>query len=571
MNIVKRSGILKRGTQRQSAEVIVSRGFTDRLIYDTYKTEKVERDYLDFFIRRTVTLTPCWEAKTMKEFCAQAAPPAPTERLQLRLDDREYKTNSSRPYPDPLSVDQLHQYLSEARFKAVGLPDAHRRLVSVRNLDAKSMSTLAETALFHQGDMLKDAFCQHLHFETSIRVHESLNGFVTPGLEFHLPYLTLRESNGTHGNIRKEWADITFLNRAAAADLNIGRDIIHEAHISIVICIWDYKTWTGYKLSKPCPFDAEDPVEDEDEDDEEGEEGLPREDIFAPDSGDHNMNDDPIWDPRIYFLHIMAIWVNFILKEYIHLIRTLEERVKISEEDDHSDVQKFYTYTIKTSRLLRRVRDHTREVIEAWKAFSARDGDIRYFRTLKKHNAKVAISAINESFRRLSVLDQKLASLITTCKESSEALGLQLNVHSNVLSKQTHRETLVATKLNRKTTIIAKESQKAAVKTHNISQISFEVLLFTTPFILALQYFGAEREIFSFDRNTKNFICCVIVLMLILRLFIWALEPFSTMKLYIVSKTSRLFGRSGTAGGDHDDDDLDIDGNETYVCQALDV
>jgi hypothetical protein len=341
MNNIKQGITFKRGKQRRSAEIVVTRGFTDKSIYEAYKSTGVERDYLDFFVRRTVTLTPCWEANTVKQFCKHASSATTSEKLQIRLDDREYQTNSSRSYPDPMPVDQLQRYLSESRFEATGLPNAHRRLISVRNLDAKSLSTLAETAFFHQGEMLKDAFCQHLHFETSIRVHESLNGFVTPGLEFHLPYLTLRESNGKHSNMRKEWADITFLDRTDTA--RTDRHIIHEAHISIVICIWDYTIWTGYKLSKPCPFDAEDLTADldtgevekdegdqEEEEDDEEEEDLPREDIFAPDSGDHDMNDDPIWDPRMYFLHIMAIWVSFILKEYTHLIRTLEERVVVS-------------------------------------------------------------------------------------------------------------------------------------------------------------------------------------------------------------------------------------------------
>jgi hypothetical protein len=44
-----------------------------------------------------------------------------------------------------------------------------------------------------------------------------------------------------------------------------------------------------------------------------------------------------------------------------------------------------------------------------------------------------------------------------------------------MLSRETYTEALEATKLNRKTTGIAKRSQKAAVETQYISQINVEV------------------------------------------------------------------------------------------------
>lgn len=45
------------------------------------------------------------------------------------------------------------------------------------------------------------------------------------------------------------------------------------------------------------------------------------------------------------------------------------------------------------------------------------------------------------------------------------------------------------------------------------------MFLITTPFILALQYFGAEKDIFSFDRNPRTFsytICALFCVLLIL-------------------------------------------------------
>jgi hypothetical protein len=62
-----------------------------------------------------------------------------------------------------------------------------------------------------------------------------------------------------------------------------------------------------------------------------------------------------------------------------------------------------------------------------------------------------------------------------------------------------------------------------------------QIILFTTPFILALQYFGSERDIFSFDRNMKNFVFCVLVLMAALRLFVIALNAPSQLKNMLFS------------------------------------
>jgi hypothetical protein len=45
-----------------------------------------------------------------------------------------------------------------------------------------------------------------------------------------------------------------------------------------------------------------------------------------------------------------------------------------------------------------------------------------------------------------------------------------------------------------------------------------------TPFILALQYFGAERDIFSFDRNPKTFSFTICILFCALPILTYALS-----------------------------------------------
>jgi hypothetical protein len=244
MNAIQRDIILSRGKIRYARKLKVIRPFTDRSVYEEWKSTGVERPFLDFFLRPTVTLTPSWEADSVKEFLSRGVDVTSQKRLSIRLDDREHETNSSRPYAETLSEDELEQHLSRPRFTASSLPDAHRRLISVRNLNVGAITTLAKTALFHQVGALNDALWKHTTSETSFKVHEPLDGFVTPRLEFHMPYLALRKESEVRLDGSEDWKDITFLDRASANQNTPERLLIYVAHVSIVLCIWDHKTWT---------------------------------------------------------------------------------------------------------------------------------------------------------------------------------------------------------------------------------------------------------------------------------------------------------------------------------------
>lgn len=367
---------------------------------------------------------------------------------RIRLDDQIDGNEEHRQYKDSLLGDELHDYLRRHRFQAGNLPVAHRRLISVCNLDATTINTLAETALWNQRDCLRDAFWKHISFETSIRVGQAIGGFSTPHIEMHLPYLALRtilrSADATVENEdlpEEKWEDATFLHQSDTT----SRDLIYRAHISIVIWIWDPYRWTGYMLSNPCPINTDAaPIDDEDdhgtesEDDEEEDCEPPREDIFVPESVEDFMSDQPIWDPRKYFLQIAAVWAGFLLKEYTHLIRTLEERVNANvsltsifivqclEVANYCRVKEsiecdIYRIT-KTMQLLRKVHTYTSTAIKAWKEFSAYGGNLRYLVHSQDHKTEVAISKIKASFLNLAILEQKLVALDKTCEESAKTV-----------------------------------------------------------------------------------------------------------------------------------------------------
>jgi hypothetical protein len=97
-------------------------------------------------------------------------------------------------------------------------------------------------------------------------------------------------------------------------------------------------------------------------------------------------------------------------------------------------------------------------------------------------------------------------------------------------------------KLNEESTEAARANQAAAAKTSLSTRVNVEVklsskprldgallmksklLLLTTPFGMVLQYFGSEKDIFSFTRNAKTFVFATLILMAVLRLLTVVLE-----------------------------------------------
>ena len=284
---------------------------------------------MDYFLQPSENRAWRWAATIVKRYMEQSQ-----MNSKIQLDDREVRGEDSLQYTATLSASELHSYLRDNTFQ-VEHSNTHRRLISICNLDTNTIRTLAETALWHQQDCLRDAFWKHISFETSIKMVEAFGGFKTPHIEFHLPYLALRTVSSASATDRSndasmmEWEDVTFLNHEKPID----RDLIYQAQISIVVCVWDQFRWTGYRFFNPPPNNPDDSSGDESdnakEDESDGEDDfIPRVDIFAPDDIEDVMSDDPIWDPRTYFLRIAAVWISCLLNEYTNVIRTLEERIK---------------------------------------------------------------------------------------------------------------------------------------------------------------------------------------------------------------------------------------------------
>lgn len=88
----------------------------------------------------------------------------------------------------------------------------------------------------------------------------------------------------------------------------------------------------------------------------------------------------------------------------------------------------------------------------------------------------------------------------------------------------------VAIELSKRTTDIAAVTFRAAEDTSRITHMSVYLVLATTPFIIALQYFTSEQPLFPFERNVRSFFVSILVLIPLLFVCALILYVFDTYK-----------------------------------------
>ncbi|KAF2831927.1 hypothetical protein CC86DRAFT_280201, partial [Ophiobolus disseminans] len=416
------------------------------------------------------------------------------------------------------------------------------------------ISTMAETVSDYQVDALRDAVVKHISFATSLRVHMP-SGYPTFWLEFHLPYLELREVDGesmtcmsrTNHETGTVLSDVSFLNIMSTQG-SLSRYCLQRAHISVMICGSDNVQWVGYAFANNTVDEdgtenEEDEIEgsvdtDFAEDEDEGEV-----DLFASDDSDEVLDANiPIYDPREYWLRVVKLRLRLIVSKWEYLVYKVEKSVENQERrhglilsrgpqsHDPGHMEKLLHWNMQTVHLLNELHGYLRPALRAWSRFSSPSGDKGFFSDITDSKATRTMHLIKESFEILSDLEHRLVLLDRSSKLSARTLNLEsnrLNTESYDLNRQAHvvhLSTSVISRdiqhLNRRSTEAACENQKAAQETSQTTRVSVEILLFTTPFAIALQYFGAERAIFSFNRNPRSFFICIVILLIALRFFV---------------------------------------------------
>ena len=87
------------------------------------------------------------------------------------------------------------------------------------------------------------------------------------------------------------------------------------------MCGWSNNQWVGYAFANTGL--PETPFEEQGEDE-------PKRDLFAAERDDDYIKDAdaPTWDARRYWLQVVAIRCELVLREWTFLVHTIEERIK---------------------------------------------------------------------------------------------------------------------------------------------------------------------------------------------------------------------------------------------------
>lgn len=312
----------------------------DRSLYSSRKDSEAvqdnidanrDEDILDTLLGELHSSIPSWEAKVVRTFISElyaSASASTSSKFETWawMDDREYGSGRSRPYPTGLNAQELCTVLRKERYNSPGLPNADRRLVYISKLTPAFILVLAETAWAHQVEAIRDMICKHISLETSFRVHIPRQGFATFRLEFHLAHLILRKPaacKNLDNNAGVHRSPVVDLNFLGVGDSTVENSLayVYQAHISVVVCGWSSNQWTGYAIANTgLP----------EEEFEAQEEYGPKRDPFVADRSDDYVKDAdaPEWDARRYWLQTVAIRCELILKEWIFLVRSVEEGIE---------------------------------------------------------------------------------------------------------------------------------------------------------------------------------------------------------------------------------------------------
>ncbi|KAF1845931.1 uncharacterized protein K460DRAFT_430894 [Cucurbitaria berberidis CBS 394.84] len=537
-----------KGREWNSVFSNINRRKYDRIFQACLQEDNVERNLLDAFFQITESALPSREVEEAKKFVRNASK-GEAARILTRawVESRRKSTDVNRRLPEWLDPDQLSSFLKERSDKPIHESDAIRRLIYIPELTLDYILTLAKTASWNEVLALRAVLRRHIARQASIQVHIPLTGFLTFHLELSLPHLILRECGSSpnvegnkKGRVQQLTTNLSFLNMESNTGEKPARFSIRKAHDTILLFGCDNLEWTGYRFSDHRP--------EEDDDEEE----MPDKDIFASCGSDEVLDAyNTIWDPRVYFLHVVAIRIGAVLHEFKYLVQKLEtgfngwmtERIYTNlphGQDQGASNKRLHEDTLQIKQVLHELRVHWSAAVHAWKKFSDINGDILHFADVKDGNARHALKRIKKFFADLLFLEQDLNSLDRLYEDSTKALSHQ----TYDLSHQTHDISLQINKLSKRTTAIALVSQKAAEETSRTTRVNVQIILTTTPFAIALQYFCSEQNLFAINRTPKTFLICLFVLSLTLPLITFVVEQLNQFGKLLYQKLIQSAGRN---------------------------
>ncbi|KAF3034718.1 hypothetical protein E8E12_007033 [Didymella heteroderae] len=283
-----------------------------------------------------------------------------------------------------------------------------------------------------------------------------------------------------------------------------------------------------YLLEFHMPFLTLQPDDDDVQEDYNGTDGN------GPEEGIVINASEPIWDARAYWLRVVDLRMRIIHKEWKYLVMNMELQVKAwmrawesrnpllwqtetLGNKQREQAEELLKQTLQTMILLRLMSKPLTLTVQAFARF---DGDKSYFSDIDDDRVAATFDSLYETFDRLVVLQNKLESLQLSCDNTERIIQLLMVAIGNQLNSETQAHTHEANKVNLDTN---------------------KLFLVTTPFVLALQYFGAEKDIFSFERNPRTFSYAICILFCALPILTYCL---SLLNQRWDDFSKRIFGKA---------------------------
>ncbi|UPX18040.1 uncharacterized protein EKO05_0008363 [Ascochyta rabiei] len=542
---------------------------------------------------------PSWDIYVVRKFFrtyARNVTGTQQQQARAKLDARGLVRGTKRRCPEWLTPSDLYRYLNEKRFeherpvigpledesegwleapaagqsrdqseeqsgvqsKALKFLDVDRQIVYIYRLCPQYILALLQTAYYHQQAALREAIWKHIAGEALVRVQAPIDNFTTFHLEFHMPFLTLREcilrGRTSDGSPDDAWPEMASLNIECHEHMRTCKYVIREAHVSVVICGWSHSKWVCWGFSN-THLDPTTRNEEPSEEFDIYQEDYVSTDGEGPADGRTINLEQPIWCARRYWLQTVDIRMQIVHKEWTWLVRSTEADIKAwvsknrffstkdLETTQHNRLGELLDRAVEKIELLRKLNENLGNSIRAWDRFN---GDRNCFSDLQEASAISALTSHKRILECLVDLKRKLQTLEKTCEKAEKILtlsmGKKINNESQALSLRSHAVNLEKITITQETAKLNRQSTAAAVESSRTTRINMQMFLITTPVILALQYFGAEKDIFSFERNPKTFSYTVCVLFFAL--------PILTYALSLLNRTwdnliRRIFGKTG--------------------------
>lgn len=217
-----------------------------------------------------------------------------------------------------------------------------------------------------------------------------------------------------------------------------------EAQFSLVICGWNNRRITAYAFDD-IDFDSNSFEEDL------GEENL---DLHGDPIASEAIVDanNPIWDPRLYFLTIFELRIARVQKEWERVVQAVSSSKQPVRSSHHfvkkililltfsqdlgveahreEDLKETFNRTQRTLQLLRRLLDALSKLTNAWERFNSINGDIGYFAlhslpSSARLPASRSLFEIKQRFEILKGLQRDLTHLRKDNESSAQAVRLR--------------------------------------------------------------------------------------------------------------------------------------------------